>query len=121
MRIAYFVIAAAVGAAAVVPSQASPTPQLAGMKLVAEKSASVSEIAAAQQNGNKNGTNGNQNGNQGYFGGYGGHGGPRGYYALGEYAFLFGDASPTAAGTGNGELGDLDLTGDKDLGMMDPR
>ena len=114
MRVAFFVIAAAVGAAAVVPSQASTTPPLAGMKLVAEKSAPYSEIAAAQ----KNGKGGNHNGNKGF---YGGHGGPRGYYALGEYAFLFCDASPTAAGTGNGELGDLDLTGDEDLGMMDPR
>ena len=114
MRIALFVIAAAVGVASVVPSQASTTPQLAGMKLVAEKSAPVSETAAAQ----KNGKGGNQNGNKGYYGGFGG---PRGFYALGEYAYIFGDATPTATGTGNGELDDLDLTGDKDLGMMDPR
>ena len=84
MRIAIIVVAAALGTAAFVPARAQTTLPLADVKLVAEKSAPYSELAAAQ----KNGTGGNKQGNKGPYGfyGYGGHGGRRGYYGYDSIA-----------------------------------
>ena len=110
MRTALFVIATAVGAAAVVPVRAQTAVPLADVTLVAEKATSFDAIAGAHQNGTNGNRNGNQNGNRGGYGGYGYYG----FYGFYGYVREAPQGSPDS-------LGDIGTSQDSALGEVNLR
>ena len=110
MRTALFVVAAAVGAAVVIPVRAQTAVPLADVTLVAEKATSFDAIAGAHQNGTNGNRNGNSNGNKGFYGGYG-------YY--GFYGF-YGYVREAPQGTPE-SVGDIGTSDDSSLGEVNIR
>jgi hypothetical protein len=110
MRTALFVVAAAVGAAIVVPVRAQSAVPLADVTLVAEKASSFDAIAGAHKNGTNGNRNGNQNGNKGYYGYYG-------YYGFYGYYGYVREAPQGMADA----IGDVGASDDSSLGEVNIR
>lgn len=110
MRTALFVVAAAVGAAVVIPVRAQTAVPLADVTLVAEKATSFDAIAGAHQNGTNGNRNGNSNGNKGFYGGYGYYG----FYGYYGYVREAPQGSPES-------VGDIGTSDDSSLGEVNIR